>query len=747
MKKLIIKSLFIALLLSSSAIADVLKKIEIIGNDRVNTETIKIFTGIKINDNLNDADLNQILKNLYETNFFENVEVDFNDSLLKINVKENQIIQNLNLIGIKNKDVKKDLLQKIILKEKQPFTDLNATLSVNLVKNILQDRGYYFSDVNLKKKINENNTIDLIFDIELGKKAFIKKITFLGDKKYKKRKLINIITSEENKFWKIISKKRLLNKQRLELDKRLLLNFYKDKGYYNVKILDDTVQYNNEGDFNIIFNIDAGQKFLFGKLVINKPNDVDPLYFEKIENKINKFTGKKYSLNKVEKVLNEIEKIALNKNYEFLDISLDENITKNNEINISINLKNKDKNIFVKQLNIFGNNITIEDVIRNELIIDEGDPLNTVLYTKSINNIKSLNIFKDVTAEIIDTDDELEKIININVQEKPTGQVSLGAGIGTSGASTSFGVAESNFLGKGIKLNSNISLSEESIRGLFSYTKENYKNSNKDLIFSLQSQEVDRLKNFGYKTSDTGFLVGTNFEYREDLFFSPQISFNLESLETSSDASALLKKQEGSYQNLDFVYSFFLDKRDKSFQTTDGYYSRFSQTLPVITEDSQTVVNIYELKNFHEYINDQIISVGIFLSAANSFGDDDVRISDRLYLPSSKLRGFESGRIGPLDNGDFVGGNYASSFNAQANLPLLQSFETMDFNIFYDAANVWGVDYDSSINDSNEIRSAAGIGVDWYTPIGPLSFSLSQPITKKSTDKTETFRFNLGTTF
>ena len=163
--------------------------------------------------------------------------------------------------------------------------------------------------------------------------------------------------------------------------------------------------------------------------------------------------------------------------------------------------------------------------------------------------------------------------------------------------------------------------------------------------------------------------------------------------------------------------------------------------------ENQTIVNSYEITSYREYLDDVVGSVSLFISNASSLGDDDVRISERLYLPARKLRGFESGKVGPIDNGDYVGGNYLTSLNIASNLPILPTLETVDFNIFYDAANVWGVDYSSSINESSKIRSATGIAMDWYTPIGPMSFSFSQPITKKNTDKTESFRFNLGTTF
>ena len=742
--KLII--IFISLICTSHSVAEIVKEIIIEGNQRVNAETIKIFGNVSVNDDLTTDDLNNILKDLYNTNFFESVNVSLNESVLKISVIENAIVQNLIVKGIDNDNLKKKIIETISLKEKNPYIDNKAKNDLNSIKNFLQEVGFYFSSVEVLKKDNSNNTIDLIYNVDLGKKAYIGEIVFLGDKKFKKRKLLNVITSEENKFWKFISNKRLLNKQRLQLDKRLLVNYYKNQGYYNVTVLDETVQFNDNQNFKIVFNIDSGKKFYFGKFKIDLPTDFEKSYFEKISKKLNKFSGDKYSLKIVEKMLNQIEKIASSKQFEFVNAEIDEKLI-DDKINVTIKLLNDQPNIYVKKINIFGNNVTIEDVIRNEFIIDEGDPFNKILFQKSINNIKSTNIFKTVEAQIVETDNELEKIIDITVEEKPTGQISAGAGIGTSGASTSFGIQENNFLGKGIVLDSNLSLSEETIKGLFSYTKPKFKNTDRDLRLTIESQETDRLDSFGYKTAESGFLVGTKFEQMEDFYIEPTFSIYYETLDTASSASSLLKKQEGDYFDAMFSYALQLDKRDQIFQPKDGYISTFYQSLPLNIEDNQTLINSYEIKNYYEYFDDLVASISIFTKAASSLGENDVRISDRLYLPSRKLRGFEAGKVGPVDGGDFVGGNYIASFNAASEIPIFESLETMDFSVFYDAANVWGVDYNSKINDSSALRSAVGLGIDWYTPIGPLSFSFTQQISKKTTDKTETFRFNLGTTF
>ena len=410
-------ALIIFLFSATFSYAEIVKEIIIDGNDRVNSETIKIFGKVKVGDNLDKNDLNEILKNLYETNFFQNVDLSLNNSILKINLIENPVIQNLVIKGVENNTLKEKLTDIFSLKEKNPYVESEVKLSLNNIKNLLQEVGFYFSEVEVLQKENANNTIDLILDINLGKKAFISKIVFLGDKKFKKRKLLNVITSEEDKFWKFVSSKRLLNKQRIELDKRLLLNFYKNQGYYNVSILDEAVQYDDNQNFNIIFNIEAGKKFYFGQFNIDLPSDFEKKYFVKIENRLNKFSGDKYSLKVVEKMLSEIEKIASNKQYEFVNANIDEKINDNN-INVTISLLNNEPNTFISKINIFGNNVTIEDVIRNELIVDEGDPFNNILFQKSLNNIRSTNIFKTVNADIIGTDDESQKIINLTVEEK-----------------------------------------------------------------------------------------------------------------------------------------------------------------------------------------------------------------------------------------------------------------------------------------------------------------------------------------
>ena len=221
----------------------------------------------------------------------------------------------------------------------------------------------------------------------------------------------------------------------------------------------------------------------------------------------------------------------------------------------------------------------------------------------------------------------------------------------------------------------------------------------------------------------------------------------VEKLETDSTASASIKKQEGSYFDTFFNQTFSYDKRNQKYKTTDGFISRFSQNIPLISE-SYTLTNTYDYKIYNQWLDENVFTFGFFVKASNSLSGKDIKLSDRLFLPSNKLRGFESGKVGPKDGVDYIGGNYVASINLASSLPqIMPNLQNTNFSVFFDAANIWGIDYNSNLSDDSKIRSSIGIAIDFYTPIGPLNFSLTEPITKGNNDITESFRFNLGTTF
>ena len=736
---------FLIINFSNIAYSQVVNKIIIEGNERLSTETISIFSKVSINDNIDTSKLNEVLKDIYSTGFFQDVKIEFNNNILKIKVIENPIIQNIIYEGVKSKTILEDVTKNLNLKERSSFNeDFLRSDKIKIIDS-LKDLGYFFSKVEVFKEELEDKKVNISYIIDLGNKAKIKKISFIGNKGFKDNKLKRIIVSEEYKFWKFISGRKFLNEKLTQLDTRLLKNYYLNKGFYNVKIDTSFAKLIDENNFELIFNIDSGDKIFFNELKLNLPTDFNNDNFKNLENFFIKIKDEPYSLYGIEKILNQIDEITLNDEYKSINAYLSEEIIEN-KINITFNIE-KSTDFFVEKINIFGNTVTKESVIRNKFLIDEGDPYNEILKNKTVNNLKNLNYFKTVNADVIDGKKDNSKIINISVEEQATGEISASAGFGTSENNIGFTVRENNFLGKGISLDSNLILSTDSIKGLLSVNNPNFLNSDKSLSFTLEASELNKFTDFGYKTSRTGFLISSNFEYYDDFRLGIGTSNYYQKIETDSTASESQKKQRGDYFDTYLKFDFDYDKRNQKYQTTSGFRSLYSIDLPVISE-TFSLINTYNYSYYTELYENNLSSLSLSLSSINSLNGKDVKLSERVYIPSSKLRGFKYGAVGPKDGNDYIGGNFVSTINLISTLPqLLENSQNTDFSFFVDIANIWGVDYSSVISDSNEIRSSIGLALDWLTPIGPFNFSLSQPITKANTDETETFRFNLGTSF
>ena len=371
--------------------ADEIKKIIIDGNKRITDDTIIVFSGVNVGTQVNSDDLNDIVKKLYGTNFFKDIKINFNQGVLNLKVSENAIIQSLVFNGVKNKRILNTLEENIILKEKNSFFETYIKDDEEKITNILRTNGYYFAKVDSKYLKNDNNTIDLIFEINLGERALIEKIKFIGNKVLKDRNLKEVIISEEAKFWKFISKRKYLDVKRIELDKNLLKNYYKNNGYYNVSIESSSAQLVNDEYFELIFNINAGDKYYFRNISLELPSNYSADNFKNIISLFEKLKNKIYSLSKIEEILNEIDDIALSKQFEFITAQYNEKIIDKNKIDLNIKIKESEK-IYVDRIKVFGNYSTQENVIRNTLLIDEGDPFNEILHAKSLNNLKAKRI-------------------------------------------------------------------------------------------------------------------------------------------------------------------------------------------------------------------------------------------------------------------------------------------------------------------------------------------------------------------
>ena len=318
------------LFFSGVVYAEILKKIIVEGNDRISKETIILFSSVKINQNIEDQDLNKIIEDLYNTNYFKNISTSFSDNILKIVVEENPIIGEINFNGVKAKKILNIIKMDLRLKPRSSYNIFELETDRDKVINSLKNLGYYTAEVEVFIEEKSANIIDIIYKINLGEKAKIKQIIFIGDKIYKDSKLKSLIVSEEYKFWKFISGKKFLNENTIAFDTKLLKNFYLNKGYYNVKINSSFARIidQNENEFELIFNINANEKFYFNELSLDLPSDFDE-NFKEINNLFTNLKGEIYSINKIEKILENIDKVTTEEQYISTKSTVEEEISEN----------------------------------------------------------------------------------------------------------------------------------------------------------------------------------------------------------------------------------------------------------------------------------------------------------------------------------------------------------------------------------------------------------------------------------
>ena len=630
------------------------------------------------------------------------------------------------------------------MQEKDSFIENKIAEDVNQIKKIYASMGFNFVNVEAKIEKFDDSRVNVVYFLEKGEKTNISKINFIGDKKIKEKRLRDIIVSEEKKFWKFLSRNTFLNSTNVELDKRLLINYYKSLGYYDVQVLSDKAEISKDNFTTLTYTINAGNRYRINKISTNVSDVLNKKIFSSLEKNFTEVIGKYYSPFIVTKLLNNLDDLIAKNDLQFIEHSVNE-ILEGESIEIKINVLEGQK-LLVEKINILGNQVTDESVIRSELLLDEGDPFNALKLDKTIAKLKARNLFGSVKPSIKTGSKNNQKIIDIEIEEKPTGEISAGAGIGTTGGSFAFSVVENNWLGKGVNVSTTLDVSKESFTGGLKVTDPNYRYSGNSLTYFAKNTTNDTPTS-GYKNNIVSTGLGTKFEQYKDIYLSPALSFSYDDLQVLSTASEALKKQKGTFSDLSFSYGITADRRDRVYAPTEGYITSFSQQVPVYA-DSPYLDNTFTFSTYKTFSPNAVGTFKFFAAGINGLNDKDVRLSQRKYIPQNRLRGFKAGGMGPKDGDDYVGGNYALATNFEMSLPnLLPESTKTDVGFFLDFGNLFEADYDSSIDDSNAVRAVTGVTTNWLSPVGPMSFVLSQNISKARTDQTETFSFRLGTSF
>ena len=739
--------IFIFLILQSNFLYAKNNNISIDGNIRISADTILGYLPSDLNiENISDDQLNNYQKKLFKTGFFKSVEISKKQNKLFLRVIESPFINFFYIDGVKSKNILSAIENVITNKENTFFNEIKLKKDLEEINKMLLSVGYYNAKISSSLTTVEDNKVNIFYNIELNDTTKISRIYFIGDKVYKNSVLLDVISSEEHGWWKFLSNNTIISEERILNDIKLLKNFYLNNGYYDAQITSSSIENISKFKSNIIYSINAGPVYKFNKIDFVDPknilNEQDINYLKKSANKIIKTNYSLIKINKLNEVINDyfdqkfVNKIDYNFNFKQNKSNIDLEIIVEAEIN----------KIFINNIIIRGNNITDELVIRNQLLLSEGDYFNKSKFVSSIDNLKSLKIFKSIDYESVFIDKSLVDVF-INVTEMPTGEISAGAGYGSDGGVVTTNITEKNFLGKGINLQTNFSIGTDNISGKFLVEKPHPDDQE---IIQKYSTYINK-----YKFEDAGYnnrIIGTNYSHKyeiyENISFSPQFEISYDSVDTNNTASDLLKSREGDYISTVLSYRIFNDQRDKKFNTTSGYSLRFGQNLSTFVSDIPSLKNTLGGTYYYKIADDFQAKFNTEFTAINAFNDKDVKLSDRIHIRSNNIRGFKNRGIGPKDINDYVGGNYAYFANFSSTVPNgIPDKWNADTSVFIDIANNWGVDYSDSINESNKIRSSIGAGLTWISPLGPLSITYAEPISKATTDQVEQFSFQIGTIF
>jgi len=727
--------------------AEIFKKIIINGNQKISSSTIKDIINFDISKNYNLSNLNQFQKILYDSKYFKKVEILKKDAFLYINLVENPFIDFFYINGVENKQREEFFYENLSLGQNKIFSEVLLKKDVDIILNNLNDAGYYNAKVEPRIAELDGNVINLVLDVNRGKKYRISNIFFIGNKNFSASTLSDVVSSSRYGWWKFLSNSSTANNSRIDYDATLLKKFYLERGYFDIQIISKDIKINNKNQAEITFSINPGQKYYFEKgVIIDNEKILSNENFQKVETLILSKLKNEYSADKIDKVKGLIYDYLNSKKVEFFNFTILQKKLDKNLIKPEI-IFTKSKRQFVDFININGNSITEEEFIRSKITFAEGDAFENYKLNKSIKNLKSTGVFKEVKTNLNRNDKNETITVNFDVEEQPTGSISAGLGIGTAGSTISSSLTEKNLFGKGINLRSILSLGTEKINADVDLSIPDFKYSGNTLNTGFYAISTD-YKNAGYESSKFGSRLGLTYDLFEDVSFQYGLGLERDSIDVNSSASKLYKDREGNYNTIQTFYSVVSDKRNNSFLPTSGHKIGLKQSLGLPGSDIPFLKNSLFGSYYYPATKKMTVNVKGGIDSNNALSNSkNVKLSDRLFLTSSKLRGFESFGVGPKDGKDHIGGNYSyyTSISSTIPNPLPEKWNANTI-LFLDTGNVWGVDFNDSL-DSNKIRSSFGAVLEWISPLGPVSFTFSEAISQANGDLEENFNFVIGSTF
>ena len=738
----------LALAVCSNAMAQgVISNININGLQRVEKETALSYAGISTNKPVSTEELNEALKRLYDTGLFSDISFDTKGNTLVINVKENPVI------GVMAFDGNDKIDDKILESEVQSaprsvFSKAKVQQDVQRILDGYKRAGRYGVSVEPKIIKKSENRVDLIFEIEEGPEAKIDTINFIGNKHYTGKDLQSEIMSKESRWYRLFSSAENFDREKMNYDQELLRRFYNRHGYADFAVVSAIAELSRDKtSFILTFTIDEGKRYTINDIQIKSTvPDIDANQWYKY---VTFKTGNWYNSDEIEKTVNALTEELSRKGFVFVEVV--PNIYKDREtgkLSVVFDIKENAK-VFVNRINITGNTRTLDEVIRREFRISEGNVFNVAKIRESRRNVERLNYFSkvDIDTERVDYD---KADINVNVEEKSTGYFNVGVGYSTvNGALIRAGITENNFLGKGQQVSLNAVVSQRSTDYSFSFTEPYFMDRRLSAGTDLFYQTEDYQDESNYDMDTMGGRLRFGWNYTDDLSQYVRYTLKQDKIKNVSSASKYIQEEEGDAIDSVIGQTIVYDKRDNIMKPREGYYLSFGNDISGLGGDDKYLkfdAKAYKFYTLSDYYTFKFFINGGYIAG---YGGEDVRLAQRYFLGGNTMRGFETGGISARDKvtKDALGGNWMLYGGAELAFPngldeLGIRGRPIDDVVppgSPDNINTSDVDYSSSP------RVAIGFGFEWTSPMGKIDIDFGFPIVKQDYDETEVFRLNFGT--
>lgn len=738
-----------------TAHAEKVGSINVQGNQRVDTDSVKSYLTFRAGDEYSEADINASVKALFATNLFSDVKIYKQDSTITVQVTENPIISQVAFEG--NKTIKDDKLTgEISLHSRSIYTKSAVQNDVQRIAELYRKAGRYNATVEPKVILKDQNRVDLIFEIKEGEATVIRKIAFIGNKAFSDKALRGVLQSSETRWYNFFSDNDKYDSDRMEYDKELLRRFYTKNGFADFRITSAVAELTPDRDgFILNFAVDEGARYKFGKVqIITQLEDLKPDQLSQDEDVVLTKTKKEYNSALVEKTVDNLVEKAGAKGFAFVDVSPQLSRDKEQHIiDITYVIKEGPK-VYVNKIDINGNSRTLDSVIRREFRLAEGDPFNADAVKRSKQRIENLGYFKKVDIKQEKAEDSDRVNLSTTVEEKSTGELNFGAGYSTlDGVLGEASLSERNFLGRGQQVKLSLSASQRTQEGQFSFTEPYFLGKDLAAGFDIFSIRTDDQTESSYKSTSNGFNLRAGYDINEALRHNLNYRFSIDDIsDVDSSASRFIKDQQGKTTTSLVGHNLVYDKRDSKIDPTSGYIIKGSQDFAGLGGDVRFVRHELNL-GYYVPLDDAKDYRLMFLGdAGNVIGiGKDVPINQRFYVGGQNLRGFERGGIGPRDTAtrDALGGDDYYTATAELGFPLGLP-EDLGFRgaLFLDAGSLWNTDASGAgVYDQPDLRASIGVGVAWSSPFGPIRVDFAEPVIKNTNDKTEVFQLNFGTRF